>query len=66
MAGLAIVRRLACEGSEILVVERLGLDLTNQQATEGWLTRMKPDAILFAAGLVGGIHANIRRHGSLW
>ena len=58
MVGSAIVRRLASEGSEILVVDRLRLDLTNQQATEDWLTRMKPDAIFLAAGLVGGIHAN--------
>ena len=58
MVGSAIVRRLASEGSEILVVDRLRLDLTNQQAAEDWLTRMKPDAIFLAAGLVGGIHAN--------
>ena len=58
MVGSAIVRRLASEGSQILVVDRLRLDLTNQQATEDWLARMKPDAIFLAAGLVGGIHAN--------
>ena len=58
MVGSAIVRRLASEGSEILVVDRLTLDLTNQHATEDWLTRMKPGANFLAAGLVGGIHAN--------
>ena len=58
MVGSAIVRRLASEGPEILGVDRLSLDLTNQQATEDWLARMKPDAIFLAAGLVGGIHAN--------
>lgn len=34
------------------------LDLTDQQATENWLERMRPDAIFLAARLVGGIHAN--------
>lgn len=56
--GSAIVRRLADEQSEILVADRRTLDLTNQQATEDWLARMRPDAIFLAAGLVGGIHAN--------
>ncbi len=58
MMGSAIVRRLANERSEILMADRHTLDLTNQQATEEWLSRMKPDAIVLAAGLVGGICAN--------
>jgi GDP-L-fucose synthase len=58
MMGSAIVRRLASERAEILTVDRAGLDLTQQQATEEWLSREKPDAIFLAAGLVGGIHAN--------
>lgn len=56
--GSAIVRQLANERSEILVADRQTLDLTNQQATEDWLTQMRPDAIFLAAGLVGGIYAN--------
>ena len=58
MVGSAIVRRLANENAEILVADRRTLDLTNQQATENWLARNRPDAIFLAAGLVGGIHAN--------
>ena len=58
MMGAAIVRRLASERAEILTAGRSVLDLTRQQATEEWLSRMKPDAIFLAAGLVGGIHAN--------
>ena len=58
MMGSAIVRQLANERSEILVADRQTLDLTNQQATEDWLTQMRPDAIFLAAGLVGGIYAN--------
>ncbi len=58
MMGSAIARRLAAERAEILTAGRAALDLTDQQATEAWLARMKPDAIFLAAGLVGGIHAN--------
>ena len=58
MAGSAIVRRLAGEGCEILTVSRQAIDLTQQSATEQWLVQMKPDAVILAAGHVGGISAN--------
>ncbi len=58
MAGSAIVRRLAGEGCEILTVDRQNLDLTQQSATELWLEQNKPDAVIVAAGHVGGISAN--------
>lgn len=58
MAGSAIVRRLAGEACEILTVGRPTLDLTDQSATERWLDEQKPDAIIIAAGHVGGIFAN--------
>jgi len=58
MAGSAIVRRLASEGCDILTVERKALDLTDQGQTEKWLVDNRPDAVIVAAGLVGGIYAN--------
>ncbi len=58
MAGSAIVRRLASEGCNILTVNRQTLDLTRQLDTERWLDQMKPDAVILAAGHVGGIYAN--------
>lgn len=58
MAGSAIVRRLAGEGCEILTAGRQTLDLTQQTDTERWLEQMKPDAVILAAGHVGGIYAN--------
>jgi|SRR5579862_1563007 len=58
MIGSAIVRRLGGEDCAILMVDRRALDLTDQRATEAWLTRERPDAVFLAAGLVGGIHAN--------
>jgi len=58
MAGSAIMRRLAGEGCEVLTANRQSLDLTQQSATEDWLLRNKPDAVIIAAGHVGGIFAN--------
>ena len=58
MAGSAIVRRLAREDCETLIVPRDIVDLTHQEATETWLDANKPDVVILAAGLVGGIYAN--------
>ena len=58
LAGSAIVRRLAGEACEILTAPRQTLDLTQQADTERWLVQHKPDAVIIAAGHVGGIYAN--------
>ena len=58
MAGSAIVRRLRQEPCEVLAVARSGLDLTSQQQTRDCLCAMRPDAVIMAAGRVGGILAN--------
>lgn len=58
MVGSAIVRRLASEGCEILTANRSEVDLTRQEPTEQWLSDMRPDAVINAAGRVGGIYAN--------
>ena len=52
------MRRLATEGCTVLTATRAELDLTQQSATEQWLERNKPDAVIVAAGHVGGIFAN--------
>lgn len=58
MAGSAILRRLAMEDCEVLVADRLTLDLTRQRDTEEWLAEHRPDAVFLAAARVGGIYAN--------
>ena len=58
MVGSALVRRLAQENCEILVVERRQLDLCDQSAVRSWIDREKPHAIFLVAGKVGGIVAN--------
>ena len=58
MVGSAIVRRLAREACEVLVVDRAELDLTRQQDVERWMSSHRPDAVFLAAAKVGGIQAN--------
>ena len=57
MAGSAIVRRLG-KTCKILTAEHRELDLTQQEATERWLSAARPDVVIVAAGRVGGIMAN--------
>jgi GDP-L-fucose synthase len=57
MAGSAIVRRLG-KTCTILTAEHRELDLTQQEATERWLSAARPDVVVVAAGRVGGIMAN--------
>lgn len=61
MVGAALVRRLAAENCDILVAPRDMVDLTRQDAVERWMTANKPQAIVVAAAVVGGIHANNSR-----
>ncbi len=59
MAGAAIVRRLRKERCQLLVAERRELDLTRQEPTETYLSSVRPDVVVMAAGRVGGILANL-------
>lgn len=58
LAGSAMVRRLAAEDCEVLTAGRQTLDLARQEDTERWLQANRPDAVIIAAGYVGGIYAN--------
>jgi len=58
MAGSAIVRRLEREDCHIVVASRRELDLRNSDAVDRFMARAKPDAVVVAAGKVGGIRAN--------
>ena len=60
MAGSAIVRRLQQEPCEVIVAGRREFDLTRQEQTERYLATTRPDAVIMAAGRVGGIIANDR------
>jgi GDP-L-fucose synthase len=58
MVGSAIVRRLDGYGCEVITAGREQADLERQDLTERFLSTTKPDAVIVAAGTVGGIHAN--------
>jgi len=58
MVGSAIVRYLEAQNEYVLKVTRADLDLRDQTSVTSWITRNRPDAIIFAAAKVGGIHAN--------
>jgi GDP-L-fucose synthase len=59
MVGSACVRRLKADGfRRILTPQRHLYDLTRQHRAEQCIREAKPDVIIMAAGLVGGIEAN--------
>ncbi|MDX1927909.1 MAG: GDP-L-fucose synthase [Pirellulaceae bacterium] len=59
MVGSAVCRRLAREsGCRIITCTRAELDLENAVAVEQFFAAHKPEAVVFAAARVGGIHAN--------
>jgi GDP-L-fucose synthase len=58
MVGSAVVRRMACEGVQLITAERREVDLRRQSEVEDFVARTRPDAIVIAAAKVGGILAN--------
>lgn len=59
LVGSAIVRVLRQKGYQNLVLRTHGeLDLTKQDATQHFFEEERPDYVIIAAGLVGGIKAN--------
>ena len=59
MVGSAIVRRLQRGGYDnLLLRDRVGLDLTDQAEVERFFAAERPDYVFIAAAKVGGIQAN--------
>ena len=50
MVGSAIVRRLAGYGCDVITAGREQADLERQEQTERFLTAIKPDVVVVAAG----------------
>ncbi|HMH27496.1 MAG TPA: GDP-L-fucose synthase [Steroidobacteraceae bacterium] len=62
LVGSSVVRALQNEGFENLVVRgRRELDLREQSAVRTFFDEERPDAVIMAAGTVGGIYANNAR-----
>jgi hypothetical protein len=61
LVGSTIIKQLILNGvdpSFIIVRTHKELDLTNQQATNEFFKKEKPDQVYFAAAKVGGVHSN--------
>ena len=61
MVGRALVERLAREDCNVLTVGRDTVDLRDACAVRNWMAEAKPDVVILAAAVVGGIHANASR-----
>ena len=59
MLGRALVKASSRENAVAVTVDRSDLDLTNPIITAKWLNDTRPDAIIVAAGGVGGLYDNI-------
>lgn len=61
LVGSAIKRRLeTVPTAETIAITRTDLDLLDEHATSAYLKRLKPDVVIAAAAVVGGIKANLR------
>lgn len=61
MVGSATVRRLQSENIELISAPRAALDLRDAVAVQAWMAREKPQVVVLAAALVGGILDNSQR-----
>ena len=61
MVGSSLVHRLSAEACQILTADKAILDLRQQDRVEKWFEDNRPDVVVLAAGLVGGIQANAAR-----
>lgn len=62
LVGSALVRRFQALGfSNLVLRDRKQVNLLDQSAVEGFFARERPDYVVHAAGLVGGILANSTR-----
>jgi GDP-L-fucose synthase len=61
MVGRNLREHPAIAGWEVLAPGRDALDLTDARAVQDWFAQNRPDAVIHAAGVVGGIQANMAR-----
>ncbi len=59
LVGSALLRKFQSNGfSNLIVCDRAELDLVNQSAVQNFFFDNRPDVVIIAAAMVGGIHAN--------
>lgn len=60
MVGSALCKRLRANGHDVITRPRAQLDLTNQAQVNDFFAEFHLDQVYVAAGVVGGIEANMR------
>ena len=61
MVGKNILNHIDSKNYEILTTKKSDLNLLNYSEIENFISNYKPDIIVHAAGVVGGIEANINK-----
>ena len=61
LVGSEVVSQLKISGHQTIVATRDELDLRNRAAVNNFLNSNKPEAVILAAAVVGGIKANMER-----
>ena len=59
MVGRNIAEHVGARAWDLLMPGRAELDLERQDAVLGFMRDVRPQVVIHAAGLVGGIHANM-------
>tara|TARA_Y100001968_G_scaffold312739_1_gene336236 strand:- start:397 stop:1323 length:927 start_codon:yes stop_codon:yes gene_type:complete len=59
MVGQNLIEHSQANQYQLLIPTRNELDLLNKESIINWIDKYKPDAVIHAAGKVGGIQANI-------
>lgn len=59
MVGRSLLAHPGLSAWQVMAPPRAALDLCDAGATRAWLMRHRPDAVVHAAGRVGGIQANM-------
>lgn len=63
LVGQAVLRRLARTPVAVLTASRAAVDLRRSTEVERWFEAQRPDRVVMAAAVVGGIADNMRRPG---
>ena len=61
MVGRNIAEHVGTHGWEMVTPTRAELDLERADAVRSFMREFRPQVVIHAAGLVGGIHANMAR-----
>jgi GDP-L-fucose synthase len=61
MVGRNVAEHAGAGAWDLIAPRRVDLDLERQDAVQSFMRDVRPEVVIHAAGLVGGIHANLAR-----